>query len=252
MRRVAWIALLIASPALADDDACFELGGQGIAPCATPRGKVALESNLIDWTREGHGADREDRTALAETIARIGLGGQTEARVMWTPLILDRPRGGPTASGIGDLTLGAKHQLGKDGPIGLAAEVTLPTADHGVGQGTWSASAIVPAQFELSTAVKLDLIGEVDAAADEDRLGRHFAASMVAGAEVDIGERVTMTADLKVLRDDDPVEHTVQTTASLSFSRRLGDHGQVTLGGVAGLDHDAPIAQAFLGAALLF
>ena len=252
MHRVAWIALLVATPALADDDACFELGGQGIAPCATPRGKVAVESNLVDWTREGHGADREDTTAFGQTIARIGLGSLSEARILWTPLILDRPRGGPTARGIGDLTLGAKHQFDKDGPVGIAAEVTLPTASNGVGQGTWSVSVIVPAQFELSKGVALDLTGEVDAAADEDRSGRHFAASLVAGADIDLSEQITMTADLKLLRDNDPAEHTMQESVSLALSHKVGRRGQLTLGGVAGLNHDAPVAEAYVGLGLLF
>ena len=252
MHRVAWIALLVASPAFAEDDACFELGGQGIAPCATPRGKVAVESNLIDWRREGHDADREDTTAFVQTIARIGLGGLTEARVSWTPLILDRPRGGPTAKGIGDLTLGAKHQFGKDGPLGFSTDVTLPTASNGVGQGTWSASAIVPAQFELSDTVNFDLTGEIDAAADEGRHGRHFAASLVAGADVDLSEQLTMTADLKLLRDNDPAGHTTQESASLALSHKLGQRGQITLGGVAGLNHNAPVAEAYFGLGLLF
>lgn len=244
--------MLIASPALADDDACFELGGQGIAPCATPKGKVALESNLVDWTRDGHGADRQDTTALAASIARIGLGALTEARVAWTPLILDRPIGGPTTRGIGDLTLGAKHQFGKDAPIGLALQVTLPTASNGVGQGTWSATAIVPMQFELSKTVSLDLQAEADAAADQDRSGRHFAWSLVGGVELDVSETLAVVADLKRLRDDDPVGHSTATTAGLALNRKIGHHGQVTLSGVAGLDHDAPVAEAYLGAALLF
>ena len=252
MRRLLLLALFIASAAQADDDACFELGGQGIAPCATPRGKVAIESNLIDWTRDGHGADRDDQIAFAGSIARIGLGGDTEARLAWTPLILDRPRGGPTTSGTGDMRVGLKHQFGKDAPIGFAAEVTLPTASNGVGQGTWSAAAIVPMQFELSEAVSLDLQAEADAAADGDRSGRHFAWSLVAGAEFDLSKSVSLVADVKRLRDDDPMEHTTETTAGLALNRKLGAHGQVTLAGVAGLDHDAPVAEAYLGAAYLF
>lgn len=252
MRRLALIVLLIAAPALADDDACFELGGQGIAPCATPQGRVALETNIANWTRDGRGADRDDSTAFAESIARIGIGGLTEARIAWTPVVLDRPRGGPTTSGIGDLRLGAKHQFGKDSPIGLAAEITLPTASHGVGQGIWSAAAIVPMQFELSKAVALDLQAEADAAADEDRAGRHFAWSLVAGVELDVSDALSVVADMKRLRDMDPAGHATETTAGLALNYKLGRTGQVTLGGIAGLDHDAPVAEAFVGAAVRF
>ena len=252
MRRVVLSALLIASPAFADDDACFELGGQGIAPCATPKGKIAVESNLVDWSREGHGADREDTTALARSIARIGLGGLTEARLSWTPLILDRPHGGPTMRGIDDLTIGAKHQFGKDSPLGLAIEVTLPTASNGVGQGTWSLQAITPVQIEVTKGINFDLTGEVDAAADEDRHGRHFAASLVAGADVNLSEQLTVTTDVKLLRVNDPAGHTTQETASLALSHKLGSKGQFTVGGVAGLNHDAPTAEAYVGIGVLF
>ncbi len=251
MLRLAWIALLIASPALADDDACFELGGQGIAPCATPSGKVAIESNLLDWTRDGHGADREDAFAVAASIARIGLGSDSEARIGWTPLMLERPRGGPSNSGIGDLRLGLKHQFGQNAPVGLAAEITLPTATNGLGQGSWSAAVIAPMQFELSKTVSLDLQAEADAAADEDRSGRHFAWSLVAGAEFELGKALTLVADLRRLRDNDPMGHTTQTTAGLALNHKIGRRGQLTLGGIAGLDHDAPVAEAFAGAALL-
>jgi hypothetical protein len=250
--RVALIALLIASPALADDDACFELGGQGIAPCATPRGQLAFESNLADWTRDGHGQDRTDTIVFGDSIARIGLGGMTEARVTWTPLILDRPKGGPTTRGVGDLTLGAKHQFGANSPLGLALEVTLPTASNGVGQGTWSFAATIPAQFEVAKGINFDLTGEIDAAADSNGNGRHFAASLVVGTDVDLTDQLTVTTDIKLLRDADPTGHTTQETASLALSHKLFPHGQLTVGGVAGLNHDAPRVEAYIGLGLLF
>lgn len=166
--------------------------------------------------------------------------------------MLDRPRGGPTMSGVGDLRLGAKHQFGKDSPVGLAAEVTLPTASNGVGQGTWSTAIIVPMQFELSKAVALDLQAEVDAAADDDRAGRHFAWSLVVGVELDVSEALSVFADVKRLRDNDPAGHATETTAGLALNYKVGHNGQITLGSIAGLDHDAPVAEAFVGAALLF
>lgn len=252
MYRVALIALLIASPALADDDACFEQGGQGIAPCATPEHRVALETSLIDWTRQGHGGERDDNVAVATSLARIGLGGLTEARIGWTPLILDRPRGGPTARGIGDLTLGGKHQFGKDSSLALALELTLPTATGGVGQGTWSMQATLPGQFKLNKSTNLDLTGEVDAAANAERAGRHFSGSFVAGIDTALSEALTATVDLKVLRDDDPASKTTQETASVALTGKLGKSAQFVVSGIAGLNHDAPTAEIYAGFGILF
>lgn len=253
MRRLLLLAAILSTPALADDEPCFELGGQGTAPCVVPSGHVLAESELIDWRRDGHGADREDMTSVSDTILRIGLGADTEARVTWAPVVFDRPRGGPTRRGVGDLILGLKHQFGSnEKPVGLVVQVTVPTATNGVGQGTWSGGAVLSTQFDLSDTVTFAITAEAEAEADEDRHGRHFSANGVAGFDVDLTERLTLTADARYLRDADPGQHSDEVTASLSLNQRLGERGRLTLEGIAGLNRDAPPVEAFVGVAWQF
>ena len=239
-------ALCAATPALADDGPCFELGGQGIAPCATPKGSVAVESNLFDWSREGDGIDRTDTLTFASTIARIGIGGNTELRLGGTPFLLTKASGDRWRSSVGDLTVGAKHQFGSNGPVGFALQVTLPTGTDPAGQQTWSADAIVPMQFPLNKVFTLDLTGTVSAAANASGSGRHFALSLVAGSDIALSEACTITADIKRLRDEDPLGATTHTSASLSLGVQMGKRAELTVGAVTGLDGDTQM-EGFAG-----
>lgn len=252
MKRLIGVLLFVSAPAWAADEPCFELGGQGIAPCATPHGHVAVESNLIDWQRSNDGTGRTDVLTLGSTTARVGVGGNTELRVSTAPLILTKETGDRWRTSVGDLTLGAKHQFGASSPIGLALQVTLPTGTDPAGQQTWSADAILPMQFPLSKTLALDLTPMVSAAANSSGNGRHFAWSVVAGGDIGLSETLTLTADLKRLHDEDPVGTTNQTSASLSLGWQVGERAQFTIGEVTGLDRDAPEVEAFVGVGYRF
>lgn len=249
MRRVLLALIILPAPALADDGPCFELGGQGIAPCATPGGHVAVETNLVDWTR---GRDAGDTVAIAATIARIGVGGSTELRVGGTPLIVSHTPGEPRRTSVGDLTLGAKHQFGGAAPIAVALQITLPTGSQPASQGVWSADLIVPAQFRLSRLFTLDLTGTASAAPNSNADGRHFAAAIVAGADITPSDAVTITTDLKWLRDEEPAGAETRTSLSLAFGWQVGPRTQLTIGGVAGLSSSAPEAEAYAGFGVRF
>lgn len=247
MKRLICLLLLVSAPAWAADEPCFELGGQGIAPCATPGGHVAVESNLVDWQRSSDGTQRTDVLTLGSTIARVGIGGNTELRFSGAPLILTKVDSDRWRSSVGDVTLGAKHQFGANAPVGLALQVTLPTGTDPASQQTWSADAIVPMQFPVNKTVVLDLTAVVSAAANSGGSGRHFAWSLVAGGDITLSDTLTMTADVKRLHDEDPAGSTNQTSASLSLGWQVGDRAQLTVGEVTGLDRDATEIEAFVG-----
>ncbi len=249
MKRLAILLLFVSAPAWAasEDEPCFELGGQGIAPCATPRGHVAVESNLIDWQRSRDGTGRTDVLTLGSTVARVGIGGNTELRLSDAPLILTKAEGDRWRSSTGDVTLGIKHQFGAKSPVGLALQVTLPTGTDPAGQGTWSVDAIVPMQFPLNKTFVFDLTAVASAAANSSGSGRHFAWSLVAGSDIALSDALTLTADVKRLHDDDPAGATDQTSASLSLGWQVGKRAQFTVGEVTGLDHDAADVEAFIG-----
>lgn len=252
MKRTICLLALLASPALADEDACFELGGQGIAPCATPQGRIAYETNLVDWQREGKGDDRTDTLSLGSSVARIGVGAETELRLSGTPLILTRARGKHWTSHFGDLVVGVKHQFGHGGPVAFALQAVAPTAGSLDPSAAWGFDAIIPAQFPLSKAVTLDLTGTADVVPDEDGHGSHFAASIVGGFDIALADHLTATADVKRIEDYLPGDRTHATSASLSLGYLPSPRLQLTIGGVAGLDHAATTAEAYLGLGYLF
>ena len=252
MKRLIGLSLFVSSPVFAADEPCFELGGQGIAPCATPHGHVAVESNLIDWQRSSDGTGQTDVLTFGSTVARIGVGGNTELRFTAAPLILTTMDGMPSRSSAGDVTLGAKHQFGAKSPIGLALQVTLPTGTDPAGQGTWSVDAIAPMQFPLGKSLTFDLTAMASAAANSDGSGRDFAWSLVAGGDIALNDALTLTADVKRLHDEDPSGATNQTSASLSLGWQVGDRAQVTVGEITGLDRDATDFEAFVGVGYRF
>jgi hypothetical protein len=116
-----------------------------------------------------------------------------------------------------------------------------------LGAGDWSAGLELPFGFDLSPAVSLEFAPRVEAAADEDRHGRHLAFGSVAGVAVDLSPVWNMTAELAATRDDDPSGHGTQELAGLSFGWTPGRNFQLDAGANVGLDHAAPGLELYAG-----
>ena len=254
--------LLTASAAFAEErEFCPERPGLGTPACVLDKGKLQAELGIADWTLDRQPDERTDDIVAGDLLLRYGIGPSTELRVGWTAFGHERVRDRTTGavshgSGIGDVTLGVKQALldpdGDKLTIALLPSVTLPVGDDPAGAGDWGASLLVPVSYKLSDKVELDLTPEVDAAVDEDRDGRHLAYSLTAGLAFKLSDAWSVTPELQALRDDDPEGHETQTRAALSAAYQFGKDWQLDLGGVAGLDHQAPDVELAFGVAHRF
>ncbi|MDF0489831.1 transporter [Sphingomonas sp. H39-1-10] len=263
MRTILFLAAtLAAAPALAEDrEYCPSRPDLGRPPCTIASGRVSVETALADWTLEKDSDGRTDTVLIADTLVRVGLSDTVEAQVGWTPYGHVRAR--DSASGMvenraraGDVTLGAKVNLHNPDGKGLSAAVrpfvTVPVGRMPVGFGDWGAGMTAPVSYELNETFKLQATPEVEAAVDKDGHGRHFAASGTLGLGVELTKALTATIEAQVLRDDDPDEDTTQTFGALSLAWMVGKAVQLDIGGIAGLNRDAPDAEVYLGISRLF
>ncbi|MBN8814260.1 MAG: transporter [Sphingomonas sp.] len=255
-------AMLIAAPAMAQDkprDYCPARPGLGTPACTIDPGRVSVETSLGDWTLDKQGGDRTDTILIGDTLVRVGLTDTIEVQIGWTPLGIVRERSGGVvdrATRVGDVTLGLKANLANPDGSGFSVAVqpfvTLPAGRQPVGAGDWGAGVVVPLTFDLSKAVNVEFVPEVDAAVNGSGRGRHFAASAVVGIGIQLNDKLTVELENQILRDDDPAGKTTQDLAALSFAYKAGDNLQFDIGGIAGLSRDAPDIELLAGVSRRF
>ena len=261
MKRIllATAALLVAAPAWADErDYCPERPGLGTPACTVAPGRVSIETSLGDWSLQDDPDSRTDTVLIGDAKLRVGLTDSIEAQVGWTPLGIVRTRDKAsgavdTATRTGDVELAVKanlrHPDGQGLSIAVLPFVTIPVGRAPVGAGDWGAGLVLPVTYDLSDKLNLEVTPEVDAVVDGDGHGRHFAASATAGLALALTKKLTGTAEFEVQRDDDPAGKTTQVLGALSLAWMVRDDFQLDLGGVAGLNHDAPDAEVYVGIA---
>lgn len=115
---VALVLLLIASPALAQDDddtPSFDRPGIGFSPSTLPRGSVALEWGLPSLERDRDDDGTRSTQYSSDLNLRIGLAEHVELQAFSTPFnhLQLKPRDGSASNGGGD--------------SGLAVKIALPT-----------------------------------------------------------------------------------------------------------------------------
>lgn len=262
--RAAWLAaaLLVPGVAHADDqdrDYCPARPGLGTPACTMAPGTVSVETSLADWTLDKQGGDRTDTVTIGDTSVRIGITDQVEAQIGWTPLGIVRERSGNLVDRVtraGDATLGLKANLrnpdGSGFSIAVQPFVTLPIGRMPVGAGDWGAALVVPITYDLSKSVNLEVTPEVDAAVDEDGRGRHLAYGAVVGLGFALDDKLTLTVENQVVRDEDPSGSTTQNFASASLAFMARKTLQLDLGAVAGFDRNAPDIEIYAGIARRF
>ncbi|WP_294253888.1 transporter [uncultured Sphingomonas sp.] len=256
-------ALLAAGNAFAEDDPRFcptrpSIGGSS---CTTEPGRVHVEASFVDWERDDTADQREDRIVTADLLVRAGVGSKTEVQLGWTGYGHDRTRDKASGAidrvtGTGDLRFAIRQHLagekGKPFSAGVEGFVTAPTGKSPIGDGTWSAGAIVPVQYDLTEKLAVAFTGEADAAANESGQGRHFAYSGITSLRYKLSEKVTTTAEFSLERDNDPEGHETHALAALSTAWRPTKVLQFDLLAVAGLNRNSPDLRLVAGGAVLF
>ena len=139
-------------------------------PFTVDAGHWQVEMDLVSHTQNRLDGVRTQEWDVAPFNLRYGVSPNLEAGLFYSPYkhVTTEPRGGPRAvlSGSGDLTLRTKLNFwGNDGgetAFGLIADVKLPTAQAGLGNGRVEGDLILPVSFEIPGGFELGAMTEVD------------------------------------------------------------------------------------------
>lgn len=252
-------AALLAAPAQAQAQAlrdfCAERPGKATPPCIVDQGHLMLEVGLADAVfARGSGA-HENTYSLAATELRLGVSKRVEVGAQWTPAIIDRNRGEPSRTGVGDLVLDLKAALTDPDGQGLAISaqgfITAPTATKGQGAGGWTGGVRLPVSAPLGPSTDFELAPEVDIVRDAAGRGTHLAWAGAIGVSHGFGP-ATLGVELWGQIDDDPVDRTHQASADLTAAYAVGDNAQLDAGVNLGLNRTTPDIEVYAGIAKRF
>jgi hypothetical protein len=241
-------------------DFCPDRPGLGTPACTIDKGHFDVELGIADWTIDRTPDSRTDMVEAGQLLVRIGLTDSLEAQLGWTAFghvrVRDRSTGSVDRdSGIGDVTLALRQNLANPDGSGFSLAVmpfaALPTGGSAIGAGEWSAGLIVPLSYDLGKDVQIGVTGQVEAAADEDRDGRHLAYGGVVGLSVPLSDTLGATFEIAATRDEDPSGHSTEWLAGLSAGWMANDDLQLDAGVNLGL-HGGPDVQLYLGVSRRF
>jgi len=259
MKVVLLVGLLLASPALAEDDLrdlCAERPGLDTPACTVDPGHLQVEIGLGDWTLDRQTGSRTDTVLLGSILARYGVGTSTEVRLGWTAYGHTRTRDRTTgaidrSSGTGDVTIGLKQNLSNpagDGfSLALLPYASLPTGKNDIGAGDWGAGLLIPVSFDLTNEVTWEATPEVDAAVDADGKGRHLAYGGAAGINIDLSKRWSMSIEAELIRDRDSAGHSTRALAGTFLAWQPKERLQFDVGAQAGLNRATPDLELYFG-----
>ena len=236
---------------------CVDRPGLGTPDCTIGAGHAAVELGVADWTRASEDGVRSDTFALGELLVRYGLDSNLEVQVGWGGLVVDRERVGGDEhhqTSAGDVRLAIRRGFGD--PDGLSAAVmpfvTVPVSNDPTGEGDWMAGLILPVEYALPHGLEFDFTGEIDAAADAQGSGHHFAYSGTIGLGFPLADPVTAAIELQASRDNDPIDKTDQWLGGLSLAWSPSDALQLDAGAAIGLGRHDPGLQLYAGIARRF
>jgi len=263
MNRLILGVLLIAAPLRAQElrPLCADRPGLDTPACTVDAGHVQVELGLADWTHDRQPDSVTDTILAGDALARIGVGTSTELRLGWTAYGHERVRGRATGlvdstGRTGDVTIGVKQNLidpdGKHLSIALLPFASLPVGRAPIGAGTWSAGLVAPVDYQATDTLLLQFTSEVDAAANQSGHGRHVAYTGVVGLGVALSQALTTSIEIEATRDDDPSGHATQALAGLSLAYQPAKQLQFDVGFNAGLNHNSPDAELYVGVARKF
>ncbi|MEY3774083.1 MAG: hypothetical protein RLZZ129_863 [Verrucomicrobiota bacterium] len=128
------------------------------SPFTVPAGRVQLELDFVAFSRDREAVMRVTEWQVAPINLRFGVSQHFELGVLVAPhvVVAETPPAGQRVrqAGFGDLTLRAKwNGAGNDEAVtmawGLMADLKLPTAADGLGNGRVEGALILPLAFAL-------------------------------------------------------------------------------------------------------
>lgn len=250
---VALVLLLIASPALAQDDddtPSFDRPGIGFSPSTLPRGSVALEWGLPSLERDRDADGTRSTQYSSDLNLRIGLAEHVELQAFSTPFnhLQLKPRDGSASSSNGG------------GDSGLAVKIALPTGSDKHAWALLASTTFATGARDFSEGGTQYALGASYEYSFDDRWSGALYANATRGAGADA---FTWSPSVSVALTD-----TVSSYLEAGFTHTQGEASTAIAGaGVTwmvartvqldasfdvGLDNNSPDLQAGLGVSFFF
>jgi hypothetical protein len=105
---------------------------------------------------------------------------------------------------------------------------------------------MVPLSHDVGKGVQIGLTAHIEAAADEDRDGRHLGYGGVVGLSIPVSDALGATFEVATTRDEDPAGSRTEWLAGLSAGWMADENLQFDAGANFGL-HRAADVQLYLG-----
>ncbi len=253
--------LMVPSGALAadEDPICADRPGKATATCTVLPGRAQVEIGIFDWSRDRTAGTRTDELAIAGTALSFGLTERFHVQLDLPAYIDMRERDGPLserARGFGDVGVRAKYRLTGDASavqVALLPFVSFPTAKRSLGSGKVEGGIGLPIDWDLrGTPLSMTMTPEIDARADSDGSGHHFATAQVIGLGAEVSDRLSVSVELWGVWDFDPAGTSRQYTLGGSGAYLLTNDIQLDAGVDAGLNRAAPDLEIYSGISFRF
>lgn len=220
------------------------------SPFTVDAGHWQVEMDLVSHTSNRLDGIRTRTWDVAPFNLRYGVGPSLEAGLFFAPYTRTstQPRGGlgEALAGSGDLTLRGKVNFwGNDGgetAFGLIADVKLPAARTGLGNGHVEGDVILPVTFELPGGFELGVMTEVDVRyRDEGGSGLVWINTATVGHALsrDVSGYIELTSEA----GDGPHG----ATLNLGVAWKLDANTQLDVGVNLGVSRTADDVQIFAG-----
>lgn len=255
----AALLAIASAPAVAagDDSICTDRPGKGNNACTVPAGKVQLETDLVNWTRQTDGGVRTDTILYTNPTLKLGLTSSADLQLNIAPYeeVLTHA-GGATSrvGGAGDLFVRFKQRLtgaSAGTQVALFPYLKLPTARRALGNGKVEGGLAVPVNIDLKHDFQLGFSPEADLLADGSGTGRHLNLSNVVNLGKQFG-KVTVAAELWGQWNFDPAGTERQYSADAMITWLARPRLQIDAGANFGLNHETPDVQLYAGVSARF
>ena len=234
-----------------EEPICADRPSKSTGECTVPAGHWQIETGIADWT---HDHDAGDLTVLGASLIKYGLSSRADIELGVVPLVLLHTKDAGSherTSGFGDTLLRVKYALTpSDAPIliGLDPFVKLPTAKRRLSNGKVEGGLVVPMSAELGkSGLTLSIDPEMNWRADDDGHGHHAAMVQVINLAVQLGDKLSVSAELWGDWDWDPAGTRRQRSADGSIAYLVDKDLQLDAGANFGLNRETPDIQIYAG-----
>lgn len=224
------------------------------SPFTIEPGHVQVEMDFANYTRDRSAGTTITQWEAAPFNLRLGVAADLEVGIFVTPFQREdeRPSAGPgtRSHGLGDLVWRTKLNLfGNDGgstALGVIADVKLPTASGGLGNGKFEAEFILPVAFALPGGWSAGAMTGVALMHDGTSYQAVWGNTFTCGHEL----AADLAGFLEVTSSAGAGPHVASFNAGLT--RRFGRDLQLDAGVNLGLSRQAPDFLIFAGLARRF